>query len=284
MRYTRTFAIAATLLSTFGISSARSPRGQRPTEVELADIRHGQPRRIETTVYTARLEGGRWAADTGWLSPLTRTVTRWNSEGHPLTDTSYTILGQQVISSSFTRYFYYSDEYRKAFILSTSYSGDSLRQSTTYRLEFGYDRQGRLKNTWLRDSAGTKIHTTLYRIDRKGCVRSDRTFDAQDRLISSTRQRCDARGGILWMKNSFYPMGEKKSKPMVSVYRNSYEDGLLRRTILVRTRGGHTSQRGETARYVYEYDEHGTWLRRVAWEESTPDQAQIHERRIDYYE
>lgn len=284
MRHIHIFAIAATLISTFGISFGRPARRPKPSEVELQNIRHGRPRTVEVVAYQANYKDGKWVIDTGWLSPLTRTVTRWNSEGHPLTDTSYTILGQQVISSSFTRYFYYSDEYRKAFILSTSYSGDSLRQSTTYRLEFGYDHQGRLKNTWLRDSAGMKIHTTLYRIDRKGCVRSDRTFDAQDRLISSTRQRCDARGGILWMKNSLYPMGEKRSKPMVSVYRNSYEDGLLQRTILVRTRGGHTSQRGETARYIYEYDEHGTWLRRIAWTEDAPEKAQIQERRIEYYE
>lgn len=156
MRYIRIFAIATTLISTLGISFGRPARRPRLREVDMQNIRHEQPRRIETTVYTARLEARRWVADTGWLSPLTRTVTRWNSEGHPLTDTSYTILGQQVISSSFTRYFYYSDEYRKAFILSTNYSGDSLRQSTTYRPEIGYDHQGRLKNTWLRRIAWTE--------------------------------------------------------------------------------------------------------------------------------
>lgn len=271
------------LATGIGASEARSPRGQRPTEVELADIRHGQPRTVEVVVYNADYKDGQWEPDTSWFATRTKTVTQWSREGYPLTDTSCTVIpGNQAISSSFTRYFYHSDDYRKAFILSTSYHSDSSRPPATYRLEFGYDRRGRLKNTWLRDTAGTKIHTTRYKTDRQGCIRLDQTVDSLGRPISSTRQRCDARGGILRMKNRLYIAGEKK--PMVSIYRNTYENGLLRRTVLVRTRGGHTSQRGETARYAYEYDEHGTWLRRIAWTEGSPDRAQIHERKIEYYD
>lgn len=271
----------ATVIDT---SEARSPQRRQPTEIELADIRHGRPRTVEVAVYNAHLSDGKWAPDTDRSATHTRTITRWTSEGYPRADTSYTILEKQVISSNLTRYFYYSDEYRKAFILTTSYYGDSLRPPTTYRLEFGYDRRGRLKNTWLRDTADMKIYTTLYRTDRQGCIRRNQTFDSLGQPVSSTKQRCDARGGVLWMKNSFYPTGEKKSKPMVSIYRNTYENGLLQRTVLVRTRRGHTSQRGETARYTYEYDDHGTWLKRIAWTETAPDKAQIHERRIEYYE
>lgn len=270
------------LATGIGVSEARSPRGQRPTEIELADIRHGQPRTIEVVVYNADYKDGQWEPDTSWIAPYNRIVTRWNSEGYPQTETNCTFLLQREASSSFTRYFYHSDDYRKAFILSTSYYSDSSRPPATYRLEFGYDRHGRLKNTWLRDTAGTKIHTTRYKTDRQGCIRLDQTTDSLGQPISSTRQRCDARGGILRMKNRLYITGEKK--PMVSIYRNTYENGLLQRTVLVRTRGGHTSQRGETARYAYEYDEHGTWLRRIAWTESAPDKAQIHERKIEYYD
>ncbi|MCC8063108.1 MAG: hypothetical protein LIO68_07710 [Rikenellaceae bacterium] len=282
MRYIRIFVIAATLISTPGISSARPARRPAPSEAELQNIRYGQPRRIETTVYTAHPEGGQWRADTGIFAIRTVTITQWNREGCPVTDSTYMTGNGLVRNISCTRHVYLPENGRKDYILTTTYDNDSPgKPLSTFRLEFDYDRQGRLKCSRLLQG-DSLYYTNRYRLDRRGCIRLDKTFDSRNRPLSARKQRCDAHGNIRWMKNSVNAMGNRKR--LTSIYRNSYENNLLRQTMLVRTRGGSVPQRNERAHYSYEYDVHGTWLKRIAWEENTPDQAQIHERRIEYYE
>ncbi len=283
MRYIHIFVIAATLISTLGISSARPARRPAPSEAELQNIRYGQPRRIETTVYTAHLEEGQWRADTGIFAIRTITIAHWNRKGCPVSDSTCMTGNGQIRNISCTRHVYLPENGRKDYILTTTYDNDSLgKPLSTFRLEFDYDRQGRLKSSRLLQG-DSLFYTTRYRLDRRGCIRLDKTFDSRNRPLSARKQRCDAQGNILWMKNSMDNVTDNP-KRLTSIYRNSYENNLLRQTTLVRTRGGSVSQRNERAHYSYEYDVHGTWLRRVAWEENTPDQAQIHERRIEYYE
>lgn len=251
----------------FGMTSCnQAPDITDRTDAVAAEIFHGQPKKASAFYYSAVSTAGEWFKDTSGQGVHRESFQEFGPEGFLTSKTDRDFIGGDASTSLFE---YVPGTHRKA---TGAWSVDSMPPiRDTYR----YDDNDHLVE--IRSHCeGQTVGRTENEVSRRGYIKESKRYNGNG-VLKVRETRAYNRNGEMTQREVFL-YGD--SAPSSSTDRYTYQGNGLVASVTTQNELGAPKENRTT--FTYEYDSHGNWIRRIAYNE-TAKTGVITERQIEYY-